>query len=71
LHKFIPYKCEWRAPLLAGHWETLQKQQGFTATPPQILRPANVEKMRKALEKAGIEFTNGDALGVRLKKKPR
>jgi transcriptional regulator with XRE-family HTH domain len=31
--------------------------------------PENVEKIRKALEKAGIEFTNGDALGVRLKKR--
>jgi predicted transcriptional regulator len=27
------------------------------------------EKLRRALEKAGIEFTNGDALGVRLKRK--
>ena len=27
------------------------------------------EKIRRALEKAGIEFTNGDAPGVRLKKK--
>lgn len=33
--------------------------------------PANVEKMRKVLEKHGIEFTNGDGLGVRLKKKSR
>ncbi len=29
------------------------------------------EKIRRALEKAGIEFTNGDGLGVRLKKKRR
>ncbi len=27
------------------------------------------EKIRRALEKAGIEFTNGGAPGVRLKKK--
>lgn len=27
------------------------------------------EKIQRALEKAGIEFTNGDAPGVRLKKK--
>lgn len=27
------------------------------------------EKMRRALEKAGVEFTNGDAPGVRLRKK--
>lgn len=29
------------------------------------------EKIRRALEKAGIEFTNGDGLGVRLRKKRR
>lgn len=29
------------------------------------------EKIRRALEKAGIEFTNGDGVGVRLKKKRR
>jgi transcriptional regulator with XRE-family HTH domain len=31
--------------------------------------PENVEKIRKVLEKAGIEFTNGDALGIRVKKR--
>ena len=31
--------------------------------------PATLQKMKRALEKAGIEFTNGDAPGVRLKKK--
>lgn len=29
------------------------------------------EKIRRALEKVGIEFTNGDGLGVRLRKKRR
>ena len=33
--------------------------------------PKSLDKMRKALEKAGVEFTNGDAPGVRLKKKRR
>ena len=33
--------------------------------------PETLAKMRKALEAAGIEFTNGDAPGVRLKKKRR
>jgi predicted transcriptional regulator len=32
-------------------------------------RPETGDKIRHALEKAGIEFTNGDAPGVRLKKK--
>jgi transcriptional regulator with XRE-family HTH domain len=30
--------------------------------------PATLLKMQRALEKAGVEFTNGDAPGVRLKK---
>ena len=31
--------------------------------------PETLVKMQRALEKAGIEFTNGDAPGVRLRKK--
>ena len=31
--------------------------------------PDTLQKMKRALEKAGIEFINGDAPGVRLKKK--
>ena len=34
-------------------------------------RAATQAKIRAALEKAGIEFTNGDAPGVRLKRKKR
>ncbi len=34
-------------------------------------RDETQEKIVSALEKAGIEFTNGDGLGVRLKKKRR
>jgi transcriptional regulator with XRE-family HTH domain len=33
--------------------------------------PTILQKMRRALEKAGIEFTDGDRLGVRLKAKRR
>lgn len=32
-------------------------------------RPETAEKICRALQKAGIEFTNGNAPGVRLKKK--
>ncbi len=32
----------------------------------ETLRPRTVEAIRAALEAAGIEFTNGDAPGVRL-----
>ena len=34
-------------------------------------RASTGEKIRSTLEAAGIEFTNGDAPGVRLKKKKR
>lgn len=30
----------------------------------------NVDAVRRALEGAGVEFTNGDQAGVRLKKQP-
>ena len=33
--------------------------------------PNNLEAIRSALEAAGIEFTNGDVPGVRLRKKKR
>jgi len=33
--------------------------------------PETLAKMRKAFEAAGLEFTNGDTPGVRLKKKRR
>ncbi len=32
------------------------------------LKPRTVEDVRAALEAAGVEFTNGDAPGVRLRK---
>ena len=31
--------------------------------------PETLKKLQKALEKAGMEFTNGDKPGVRLKKR--
>jgi len=31
--------------------------------------PETLQKMKRALEKVGIEFTNGDAPGVRLRKR--
>ena len=33
--------------------------------------PETLEAIRRALERAGVEFTNGDAPGVRLRKKKR
>ena len=36
----------------------------------EALYPRTVEAIRAALESAGVEFTNGDAPGVRLKPSP-
>ena len=33
--------------------------------------PKSLDKIRQALEKAGVEFINGDAPGVRLRSKRR
>ncbi len=33
----------------------------------ETLQPRTVEAIQRALEKAGVEFTNGDKPGVRLK----
>jgi transcriptional regulator with XRE-family HTH domain len=33
----------------------------------ETLQPRTVEAIRRALEKAGVEFTNGNKPGVRLK----
>jgi transcriptional regulator with XRE-family HTH domain len=35
------------------------------------LNPRTMEAIRRALEAAGIEFTNGDSPGVRLKNKSK
>ena len=37
----------------------------------ETLQPRTIEAVQRALEKAGVEFTNGDAPGVRLQKKKR
>ena len=34
----------------------------------ETLQPRTVEAIQRALEKAGVVFTNGDSPGVRLKK---
>ncbi len=33
----------------------------------EVLKPRTVEAIQRALEKAGVEFTNGNKPGVRLK----
>ena len=37
----------------------------------ELLRPRTVDAVRTALESAGVEFTDGDAPGVRLRTKPK
>jgi len=34
------------------------------------LKPRTIEAMQRALESAGVEFTNGNQPGVRMKKAP-
>jgi hypothetical protein len=40
----------------------------FRADGASMPRQANLDAIRAALEAAGIEFTNGDGPGVRLRK---
>ena len=49
----------------ADAWRTI------TPTPMHLLAVVDDLMFRSTLEAAGIEFTNGDAPGVRLKKKRR
>jgi transcriptional regulator with XRE-family HTH domain len=46
--------------------DTVMRLEGGKA-----LKPRTVEAIQRALEEAGIEFIDGDAPGVRLKKKRR
>jgi hypothetical protein len=38
---------------------------------PSSLRKGDLEAIQAALEEGGIEFTNGDEPGVKLKAKPK
>jgi predicted transcriptional regulator len=62
-----------RAALQIGVRELATMAKVATATitrleAGQALKPRTVEAIQHALEKAGVEFTNGDRPGVRLKK---
>ena len=46
---------------------TVQRMEGAEGVPSASAR--NLEAVQRALEAAGVEFTNGDAPGVRLKKR--
>jgi hypothetical protein len=48
--------------------QTRQRGHGATRLCPQ---PQTVEAIQRLLEKAGVEFTNGNKPGVRLKEKSR
>ena len=65
-----------RAALKLGVRETAQLAKVAPSTVARLeagepLKPRTVEAIQRAFEVAGIEFTNGDAPGVRLKKKRR
>lgn len=64
-----------RAALQIGVRELATMAKVATATitrleSGQALKPRTVEAIQHALEKAGVEFTNGDKPGVRLKRQP-
>jgi predicted transcriptional regulator len=46
---------------------TIKRCETESGTAPNVAEPSRA-KIIDALERAGIEFTNGDALGVRLVK---
>jgi transcriptional regulator with XRE-family HTH domain len=65
-----------RAALKLGVRETAQLAKVAPSTVARFeagepLKPRTVEAIQRAFEAAGIEFTNADAPGVRLKKKRR
>jgi transcriptional regulator with XRE-family HTH domain len=65
-----------RAALKIGLRELAKRAKVATGTVTRLeageeLKPRTVEAIRRAFEDAGIEFTNGDAPGVRLIKKKR
>lgn len=61
----------WRAEDLAEHSKlgVATVRRAEAADGPVSITPANAEAIVRALEAAGVEFTNGDAPGVRLKKR--
>jgi transcriptional regulator with XRE-family HTH domain len=63
-----------RAALRIGVRELAQMAKVATGTVTRFeageeLKPRTIEAMQRAFETAGVEFTNGSAPGVRLKKK--
>jgi len=68
-----PDQCRKARKLLGWHQQRLALQAnscvssvaGFEAG-EKMTRPATVNAFRTALEAAGVEFTDGDAPGVRL-----
>jgi hypothetical protein len=59
----------WRAEDLAKHSKlgvaTIRRAEAVDG--PVKMTPANIETIIRTLEAAGIELTNGDAPGVRMK----
>jgi transcriptional regulator with XRE-family HTH domain len=62
----------WTADQLAGAAKlgvaTIRRAELIDGEPS--MTEANNEAIRRALESAGVEFTNGDAPGVKLRKRP-
>jgi hypothetical protein len=60
----------WSADDLAKHSKlgvaTVRRAEAAEGQPP--ITEANCDAIQRALEKAGVEFTNGDEPGVKLRK---
>jgi transcriptional regulator with XRE-family HTH domain len=73
----MPHNAGWPgAALRLGVRELAKMARVATGTitrleADEMLQPRTIEAIQRALEKAGVEFTNGDAPDVRLQKKKR
>lgn len=48
-------------------WATIQRMEATDEVPTALAK--NLEAVQRTLEAAGVEFTDGDAPGVRLRKR--
>ena len=72
--RMLPVQC--KMARVAVGWGVRDLAKGADVSPDTIarlergetLRASTVDAIRRALELAGVEFTNGDQPGVRLRK---
>lgn len=59
---------DWSRDQLAEAAQTTTRTLARIEAGENVPRPATLAAIRSALEAAGVEFTNGDAPGVRLRR---